>query len=38
MGIEAEVIDEDGKPVPHDNQTMGEIILRGHWIMEQYFQ
>ncbi len=37
MGIEAEVIGEDGKPVPHDNQTMGEIILRGHWIMEQYF-
>ena len=37
MGIEAEVIDENGKPVPHDNQTMGEIILRGHWIMEQYF-
>jgi acyl-CoA synthetase (AMP-forming)/AMP-acid ligase II len=36
-GIEAKVIGEDGKPVPHDNQTMGEIILRGHWIMEQYF-
>ena len=37
MGIEAEVIDENGKAVPHDNQTMGEIVLRGHWIMEQYF-
>jgi fatty-acyl-CoA synthase len=37
LGIEAEVVDENGKPVPHDNQTMGEIILRGHWIMEQYF-
>ncbi len=25
------------KPVPHDNQTMGEILSEGHWIMEQYF-
>lgn len=36
--IEARVIDEDGNDVPHDNETMGEIVLRGHWIMEQYFK
>ncbi len=38
FGIDAMVIDEQGKPVPHDNKTIGEIILRGHWIMEQYFK
>jgi len=38
LGIDAEVVDEDGKPVPHDNETIGEIVLRGHWIMEQYFK
>jgi acyl-CoA synthetase (AMP-forming)/AMP-acid ligase II len=37
-GIEARVIDENGRDVPHDNQTQGEIILRGHWIMEKYFK
>jgi fatty-acyl-CoA synthase len=37
FGIEAQVVDEAGKPVPQDNQTMGEILLRGHWIMEEYF-
>jgi fatty-acyl-CoA synthase len=36
--IVARVIDESGKDVPHDNETIGEIILRGHWIMEQYFK
>ena len=38
LGIDAEVVDEDGKPVPHDSETIGEIVLRGHWIMEQYFK
>jgi acyl-CoA synthetase (AMP-forming)/AMP-acid ligase II len=37
-GIEAKVVDADGKEVPHDNQTQGEIVLRGHWIMEQYYK
>ena len=36
--IIARVIDENGKDVPHDNETIGEIVLRGHWIMEQYFK
>jgi len=38
LGIEAQVVGEDGKPVPHDNATLGEIILRGPWIMGQYFK
>lgn len=37
-GIEVEVVGEDGKPVPHDNATLGEIVLRGHWILEQYYK
>jgi fatty-acyl-CoA synthase len=36
--IEARVIAENGNDVPHDNETIGEIVLRGHWIMEQYYQ
>ncbi len=38
FGITTEVVDEEGKPVPHDNETIGEIVLRGHWIMGQYFK
>lgn len=38
LGIEAQVVDENGKPVPQDNATLGEIVLRGHWILEQYYK
>lgn len=37
-GVELQVIDEHGKEVPHDNQTQGEIVIRGYWIMEQYYK
>jgi acyl-CoA synthetase (AMP-forming)/AMP-acid ligase II len=36
--IDARVVDEKGTDVPWDNETIGEIILRGHWIMEKYFK
>lgn len=36
--IEARVVDEDDKDVPKDNETIGQIILRGHWLMEQYYK
>ncbi|MBN1382761.1 MAG: long-chain-fatty-acid--CoA ligase [Deltaproteobacteria bacterium] len=36
--IEARVIDEKGNDIPHNNETIGEIVLRGHWIMEQYYK
>lgn len=36
--IEARVVDEHGCDVPKDNETIGEIVLRGHWIMERYFK
>ena len=37
-GIEVRVVDENGNDVPRDNQTKGEIVLRGHWIMEEYYK
>jgi len=37
-GIEVEVIDEDGKPIPHDNKTLGQIVIRGPWVMEKYYK
>jgi acyl-CoA synthetase (AMP-forming)/AMP-acid ligase II len=38
FGIEAMVVDENGEPVPQDDETVGEIVLRGNWITEQYFK
>jgi fatty-acyl-CoA synthase len=37
-GIEVQVVDEHMNPVPQDNETIGEIVLRGPWIMEEYYK
>ena len=31
------VMDEDGAEVPHDGQTIGEIVVRGNAVMKGYF-
>ena len=36
--IDARVVDENDNDVPWDNETIGQIVLRGHWITEQYFK
>jgi fatty-acyl-CoA synthase len=37
-GIEVQVVDENMEPVPQDDETIGEIVLRGPWIMEAYYK
>jgi fatty-acyl-CoA synthase len=32
------VIDADGKEVPHDGETMGEIVVRGNVVMKGYYK
>jgi acyl-CoA synthetase (AMP-forming)/AMP-acid ligase II len=37
-GLEVEVVGESGKPVPQDDATIGEIVIRGPWVMEEYWK
>ncbi|MCP9237702.1 long-chain fatty acid--CoA ligase [Lewinella sp. JB7] len=37
-GIELRVVSEDGTPVPRDGQTMGELQIRGAWVINAYFK
>ena len=37
-GLEVEVVDEQGRPVPQDDAAIGEIVIRGPWIMEEYWK
>ena len=37
-GLEVEVVDDNGKPVPHDNSTLGQIVIRGPWVTEKYYK
>ncbi len=34
---EIDVVDEEMRPVPHDGQTLGEIVARGNVIMRGYY-
>lgn len=36
-GIEVEIFDEEFNPVPHDGETVGEILIRGPWICSEYY-
>jgi acyl-CoA synthetase (AMP-forming)/AMP-acid ligase II len=37
-GLEVEVVDGEGAPVARDNKTIGEIVMRGPWVMERYYK
>ena len=34
---ELRVVDEEGREVPHDGATLGEIVVRGNVVMEGYY-
>ena len=36
-GLELEIVDDAFRPLPHDGQAMGELIVRGPWICEEYY-
>lgn len=38
LGVEVRVVDSEGKPVPRDMQTIGEVVARGDHIMAGYFR
>ncbi|WP_158057309.1 long-chain-fatty-acid--CoA ligase [Halorussus halophilus] len=37
LGTEVAVVDEDGEDVPRDDQSIGEIVVRGNQVMEGYW-
>lgn len=37
-GLQIEVFDKENRPVPHDDETLGEIVIRGPWVMEEYYR
>jgi fatty-acyl-CoA synthase len=34
---ELKVVDDDGREVPHDSKTLGEIVVRGNVVMDGYY-
>lgn len=38
FGIELEIVDENGKPLPHDGIASGGLMVRGPWVIERYYR
>ena len=36
-GLDIEIVDESGNPLPHDGKSSGEILLSGPWIPKSYY-
>ncbi|WP_335999297.1 long-chain-fatty-acid--CoA ligase [Halorientalis halophila] len=37
LGTDVRVVDEDGADVPRDDETIGEVVVRGNQVMDRYW-
>jgi len=37
-GLEMKLVDAEGRIVAHDGKTMGELLLRGPWVLKEYYK
>jgi fatty-acyl-CoA synthase len=37
FGCELKIVDDEGRSLPHDGTSTGELCVRGPWIIDQYF-
>ncbi len=37
FGVSLRIVDEAGALLPNDGETQGDLQIRGHWIVDQYF-
>ncbi len=36
-GVDFEIIDDAGRPQPWDGSSFGNLVVRGHWVIDRYF-
>ncbi|HEX5373492.1 MAG TPA: 3-(methylthio)propionyl-CoA ligase [Aquabacterium sp.] len=37
FGVDMRIVDADGKVLPWDGKTSGDLEVRGHWVIDSYF-
>ena len=38
FGVEMRIIGSDGKDLPHDGKAFGDLLVRGPWIVREYYK
>ncbi len=38
FGVDLEVVDDEGWPLPHDGHTFGHLMVQGHWVCNGYYK
>jgi fatty-acyl-CoA synthase len=38
FGIDMKIVGEDGQELPWDGKASGELLVRGHWVVDRYLQ
>jgi len=37
-GIDMKIVDDEGRELPHDGKASGELLVRGPWVIANYFK
>lgn len=38
FGVELKIVDDEGNQLPNDGETQGDLMVRGHWVLDSYFR
>jgi 3-(methylthio)propionyl---CoA ligase len=38
FGVEIKVVDDSGATLPRDGVSQGELLVRGHWVIDRYYK